>query len=138
MISVVSLDLGHVLPNNPFLDSTIMTRTLEPPFPDGIQILGDGTWNTTISELSLPANVADFEAAGFSKGNSSYINGEYQCRFWYPIGWGESALGARLPMAEGSLCSTSYGECHGRNAESFHQWVESSHVRARIPRDQKT
>lgn len=90
LISAVRLDFGLILPNNPFLSATMMNRTLYNPFPDNIQYVGDdGDWPVIGRMLGDPAQTADYHMEDFLMGNSTYINGEYQCRFFYPISWGE-------------------------------------------------
>lgn len=95
LISAVRLDVGRILPNNPFLNTTVMNQTLHNPFPDDIQTLPDnGDWPGTIGFLGNQDQTIGYHMENFLMGNSTYINGEYQCRFFYPIGWGESLLHA--------------------------------------------
>lgn len=65
---------------------TTMNQTLENPYPVNIEVAGPGNWPATIRQLRDPANVAGFGMERFFSGNSTYINGEYQCRFWYRVG----------------------------------------------------
>lgn len=90
--SCVRLDFGHILPNNPFLNMTMMNQTLQDPFPKELVDLVDGDWGTTLSGIGDEANFDGYRMSDFLKGNSTYINGEYQCRFWYSVGWGESSF----------------------------------------------
>lgn len=94
MISSIRLDLGRILPNNPFLSVDIMNETIHNPFPNNIQQLGSASWPTTISQLVDPNLFSMFDMGSFSPENSTYINGEYQCRFWYRVGWGAFKFGS--------------------------------------------
>lgn len=64
-----------------------MNQTLQDPFPKDIQVTGIGSWSATLQPLIPQINDTDYES--FIRSNITYINGEYQCRFWYPVGWGE-------------------------------------------------
>lgn len=66
---------------------TTMNQTLENPFPPGTRATDD----LHIGILGEPFFPQTYHMADFMLGNSTYINGEYQCRFWYSIGWGELA-----------------------------------------------
>lgn len=91
LISAVRLDFGHILPNNPFLNMSVMNETLQDPFPPGIP-----PDIYQIGSLGDPENISEKHMTDFlSRNSSTYINGEYQCRFWYSVGWGECPLVAR-------------------------------------------
>ena len=109
-ISGIRLDWGLILPNNPFLNMTVMSETLDSSatslskrefWSDLFTLVVDAAvaimnWLETLYEPSwLPdltnsTNIETYGMDAFMHGNSTYLRAEYECQFRYRVGWGES------------------------------------------------
>lgn len=86
LISAIRLDFGIVLPNNPYLNMSVMTDTLQETMPT------EGMRQQLIGRLGDPENIVAFEMDSFVSGLPAYLSAEYQCRFKYQKGWSESNI----------------------------------------------
>lgn len=86
LIAAVRLDFGLILPNNPYLDMSVMNTTLQDPYPVGM----DGHWASTIeSGIAYPENPQTYGMDVFNSNQDAYLAAEYVCRFVQPLSWGE-------------------------------------------------
>jgi hypothetical protein len=89
LAAAVRLDMGLILPNNPYINTALMNETLHTPFPESLDPTGS-RWADALNGLGYPDNPATYSFNVFLGGKSAYLNAEYLCRFRYPIPWGES------------------------------------------------
>lgn len=86
--SVIRLDFGLVLPNNPYLSTDVLNATLQNPFPASSPRFQ--AWPDIVSGLLEDDPTENHGFNSFLLLNSTYLDVDYTCRFRQPLPWGMS------------------------------------------------